>query len=418
MRALSALLAIVLATPSFAEPRAPAIELVESAPVETSLEHDDIPDAKDVWLQMIASARRTIDLSEFYVVDRAPSRLTPILRALAAAVDRGVRVRLIVDADFARHEHETLEQLEHAGKLQIRRYDLHRVTGGVQHAKYFIVDGRDAFLGSQNLDWRSLEHIQELGVRVRVPELVRPLADIFERDWSRAGTPAATPSAAPAHAPDPATDPARAPVAVEGAGVQFVASPRDLLPDRAEWDLPRIVQLIDGAKSAVRVQLLTYETHAHGALFDTLDAALRRAAARGVRVRLLVADWNARPGAIDALKSLSAVPNLEVGLMSIPASTSGFIPYARVIHAKYAVADSDHAWIGTNNWARDYFFASRNVGLVISGAAFATRASPASSTTTGRHPTPAGSTAPTNTRRPARIRPFNLRGSLATPDAR
>jgi hypothetical protein len=29
--------------------------------------------------------------------------------------------------------------------------------------------------------------------------------------------------------------------------------------------------------------------------------------------------------------------------------------------------DGARAWVGTSNWERDYFYASRNVGLVIEG---------------------------------------------------
>ena len=43
--------------------------------------------------------------------------------------------------------------------------DIGTVAGGVQHAKFFIVDGEEVFLGSQNFDWRALKHIHELGVR-------------------------------------------------------------------------------------------------------------------------------------------------------------------------------------------------------------------------------------------------------------
>jgi phosphatidylserine/phosphatidylglycerophosphate/cardiolipin synthase-like enzyme len=35
------------------------------------------------------------------------------------------------------------------------------------------------------------------------------------------------------------------------------------------------------------------------------------------------------------------------------------------------VVDGARAWIGTSNWERDYFYESRNVGLVVEGAAFA-----------------------------------------------
>jgi phosphatidylserine/phosphatidylglycerophosphate/cardiolipin synthase-like enzyme len=47
------------------------------------------------------------------------------------------------------------------------------------------------------------------------------------------------------------------------------------------------------------------------------------------------------------------------------------VPFARVAHAKYMVVDGERAWVGTSNWEGDYFTHSRNVGLVVEGAAFA-----------------------------------------------
>jgi phosphatidylserine/phosphatidylglycerophosphate/cardiolipin synthase-like enzyme len=53
--------------------------------------------------------------------------------------------------------------------------------------------------------------------------------------------------------------------------------------------------------------------------------------------------------------------------VTIPPWSGGFIPYARVIHAKYLVIDDRRCWIGTSNWEWDYFHTNRNVGLVIDG---------------------------------------------------
>ena len=339
------------------------IALVETAPIETTLDHADIPEAADVWVEMIAGARRTIDLAEFYVTSQPKSRLTRVIDALLAAAARGVHVRLLVDDGFARHEAATLGELGATGKLEIRRLDMHARAGGILHAKYFVVDGREAYVGSQNFDWRSLTHIQEMGVRVRVPALVGGLADLFETDWALAG---GGDAAARTHA-----HPATFPVAVgEGrarAELTLVASPRGWLPDESSWELPRIVALLDGAKKSVHVQLLTYQTSAHGHRFDELDAALRRAAARGVAVELLISDWCKRKGCIEGLQALEATPNVAVKLMTIPPWSGGFIPYARVAHAKYLVVDGERAWVGTSNWERDYFYESRNVGVIVAG---------------------------------------------------
>jgi phosphatidylserine/phosphatidylglycerophosphate/cardiolipin synthase-like enzyme len=158
------------------------------------------------------------------------------------------------------------------------------------------------------------------------------------------------------------------------AEVTFVASPQGLLPDESLWDLPRLVALLDSARKSIRVQVLTYKPAGRdGEPFDTLDAALRRAAARGVEVRLLVSDWNTRKGGLVGLLSLASVPHVQVNIETIPPWSGGDIPFARVVHAKYLAVDRARAWVGTSNWERDYFFQSRNVGLFVDSVPFAER---------------------------------------------
>jgi phosphatidylserine/phosphatidylglycerophosphate/cardiolipin synthase-like enzyme len=119
----------------------------------------------------------------------------------------------------------------------------------------------------------------------------------------------------------------------------------------------------------VHLQLLSFGvTDREGRLFDDLDRALRRAAVRGAKVRIILSDWAATKYAVPWLKSLAAVPGVEIRLTSIPAHPDGFIPFARVEHAKYLSVDGNALWIGTSNWSRDYFFESRNLSLFLSGA--------------------------------------------------
>jgi len=198
--------------------------------------------------------------------------------------------------------------------------------------------------------------------------VVRALGAVFELDWAlAAGAPApAAGAGAQAVGPFPArfgTEPVR---------VTPVFSPKGFLPEPATWDLPRLVGLIDGAKRTVRVQLLTYRPRARdGSEFLELEQALKRASARGVKVELMLADWGKRKGTIESLQALHAPPGLTVKLVTIPRASSGFIPFARVVHAKYMVVDGEAAWLGTSNWERDYFTDTRNVGLIIEGPAFA-----------------------------------------------
>ncbi len=237
------------------------IELVESVPIETSLDHPDIPDAFEVWPAMFAAATKTIDLAEFYASDEPgnpQSRLEASVRALEAAADRGVRIRFLAEEKFYGTYPQTLDRLAARKNIEVRRFNVAKLMGGVLHAKYFVVDGREGYIGSQNFDWRSLTHIQELGVRMRQADLVRGLSDVFEMDWALA---AEGDSQRP---PTPAARGNRFPVRMisgrDTTEATFVASPRNWLPDSSLWDLPRIVKIIDGARKTVRVQLLTYKT--------------------------------------------------------------------------------------------------------------------------------------------------------------
>lgn len=144
-----------------------------------------------------------------------------------------------------------------------------------------------------------------------------------------------------------------------------MASPRGLLPDETAWDLPELVAWIDGAARSVDVQLLTYKpAFRDGKPFRDLDAALERAARRGVRVRLFVSHWAVRdPKDVAPLARLGALPNAQVHVVEIPAWSGGPLEFARVSHAKYMVVDGARAWVGTSNWEGDYFFQSRNVSV-------------------------------------------------------
>lgn len=354
----------------------PLFQLVESAPIETTLDHADIPNAAEVWPEMVAAATKELCFAEFYASDKAGSALESTLKAIESATARGVHVRFLLDQRFAQTYPEIPKRLDALDHTAVRFLDLKSVTGGVLHAKYFVVDAREAYLGSQNFDWRSLEHIQELGVHIRSAPIAAELQRTFELDWELAD-PARVQAASAAKAGETsvaAVHTGRAPEAraLIGAGPWLVASPRDLLAPGTTWDLPQLVRLIDGAREHIRVQLLTYKMSTRDdGYWDELESALRRAAARSVKVELLVADWCKRKGTIEGLQGLEPLENVTVKLVTIPPWSGGFVPYARVVHAKYMVVDGARAWLGTSNWERDYFYSSRNVGLVVEDAAFA-----------------------------------------------
>jgi phosphatidylserine/phosphatidylglycerophosphate/cardiolipin synthase-like enzyme len=340
----------------------PALELIESAPVETTLDHDDLRNADVVWLEMIGAAKTSLDFGEFYCSGNAGSRLEPIVAAIEAAAARGVHVRMLADAGMAKTYPEILDRLAKAKGAEVKRWDVKAQFGGILHAKYFVVDHAEVYVGSQNFDWRSLEHIVELGLRVRAPRTAAAFQAVFDADWKLCG------GAPRADAFAGFPQPFGAPEEIGGAKITPAFDPEDGVPDASWWDLPRLIALIDSAKQSVRVELLTYKSADRELGFwDELETALRKVAGRGVKVELLCADWCKRKGTIEGLQSLEALPNVDVELITIPEAASGHIGYARVAHAKYCVVDGARAWLGTSNWEHDYFYASRNAALFIDG---------------------------------------------------
>jgi len=346
----------------------PPLELVETMPVETTLEHADIPDAHVVWLEMIRGARTSIDLAHFYASDQQGSRLEPVVAALEAAAARGVVVRFLAEEKFVATYPQTLERLGSTAGIAVRRFDVAKAFGGVLHSKAIVVDGREAFVGSQNFDWRALEHIVELGLRVRAPQSVRAFAAIFECDWRVAGGTPLAAALAPLRAlPAPLDE-------LDGVRIETRFSPLLGIPGEPWWDLPELVERIDGASKTLQLQLLTYRMVGRDEqYFAELETALRRAAARGVEVRILVADWCKRRGIVEGLQSLEPLEHIAVRFVTIPEHSSGHIPFGRVMHAKTLVADGARLWLGTSNWERDYFHESRNASVFIDGGALPQR---------------------------------------------
>lgn len=357
-------------------PAGGTLTLVESWPIETTLDHPGIPDATDVWVALFDGAKSTVDLGEFYVATEAGSRLETVLAALTRAADRGVKVRLVADAKFAKTYPETLALLDGHAQIEVRKLDLEPSTGGVLHAKFFIVDGRVAYVGSQNFDWRSLTHVQELGFTVDEPRVVDVYERVFAIDWAVAGGAPVADALASAPVVDPLMD--GVPVNVGGGAargtvlVTPVASPTGLLGDERLWDLPHLLGAIERARTRVRLQALSYELVGYDKIeWRALDDALRAAAGRGVKVELIVADWSKSGDKLKSVQALMGVPGVTVKFATIPEASTGFVSFARVVHSKYITVDGEWSWIGTSNLSRDYFHGSRNVGIVARGAPLA-----------------------------------------------
>ncbi|KAK6036213.1 hypothetical protein COOONC_26282 [Cooperia oncophora] len=110
-----------------------------------------------------------------------------------------------------------------------------------------------------------------------------------------------------------------------------------------------------------------------------IDDALRSAAFRGVDVKLLVSQWShSRPAELAFLRSLVAINDglpktlrgkgsITVNLFIVPSTEeqNKKIPL-HVLTKQYMVTDRAADYVGTSNWAGDYFISTAGVGVVMS----------------------------------------------------
>ncbi|MCX6143726.1 MAG: phospholipase D-like domain-containing protein [Ignavibacteriales bacterium] len=368
------ILVILFFLPRIQAQTAPAsdIEIVESIPAGTILDNPDIRNAHEVWLEMIGRTHITLDIEEFYISHEPGKLLEDVLAAIYSAANRGVKVRVIIDGRMYKTYPASADSLGRYRNIEVRRIDFGSIGGGIQHAKYFIVDGKEVFVGSQNFDWRALEHIHELGLRINSKEFASAYSDVFNLDWQLASL---TPEAIKTFSMTRKTY--SMPIRVTGkngdvASVEPTSSPIGWVPDSALWDERAIVGVIDGSQRTLTLQFLSYSpSERRGGKYTVIDDAIRRAAKRGVKVRMIVSDWQKGSLAVTALKELANAPNIEVAFTAIPEWSGGYVSFARVEHCKYIVADESKFWLGTSNCEKSYFYSTRNMGVVCSSPTLA-----------------------------------------------
>lgn len=340
-----------------------SFELIQSIPVDTQLDHPSLRYAEEAWVQMIEEAKLKIDIGQFYISERpknssAPGSLDPVMEALKKAGERGVKIRLMISNALHDREsgiQESFKKIKTFKNVDARIYNIKSLNGGIIHSKYWVIDGKKAFLGSQNFDWRALHHIHELGVLFTETQAVQTLQDLFDADWEYIEdgnysnfTASVTRAPRPVHQLED--------------WIEVVAAPGPFQLTGVSSSIDALENLLRSAKKRVRIQLLSYK------YWRRIDDLLRETAKRGVQVDLLVSHWNIKEPHLGHLQSLSSENNIDVRYSRIPTHSTGRIPFARVIHSKYVVVDEARLWLGTSNWSKSYFTTDRAIEMIIPSA--------------------------------------------------
>lgn len=294
--------------------------------------------------ETLVKATASIEIELYYFAsDNIGSAFADLLMQKAA---EKVKVRLIYDAVGCRETHvDFLQKLEESG-VEIKAYHpflpFGRNYARRDHRKMILVDGEIAFLGGFNLSDEYSEFIsgktawRDTGVQIKDHELVMALEDLFQDSWR--------------------------------GRILKVSDFIRKRPKRPNWSLASAHVVPNYGwqhKSLIRQEYLSAIVHAKKKVWLTnpyfipdrgIRRALRRAAKRGLDVRLLTA------GVTDVHIVRWAGHATYASLLR--AGVRIFEYQERFLHAKTAVVDDDWYTVGTSNLDHLSFFRNLEINLV------------------------------------------------------
>lgn len=362
------------------------IALVESIPEGLEFNSSAVhPSIFQAWLGLLEEAHSSIDIASFYWTltnsdtgthEPTAEQGETILKRLAQLSGK-LAVRIAVNTP-PESQNNDLRLLNNSG-ADIRTVNMRSLTTGVLHTKFWIVDKKHIYIGSANMDWRSLTQVKELGTAIyNCSCLAADLGKIFEAYWFLGDS-----QSVPSPWPDRFTTlynkdtPLQLPLNNTPSRVYLSSSPPSLCAAGRTQDLQSILSVMDDAQSFIYIAVMNYlptmEFSHRKRYWADIDTQLRRVAyEKRVKVRLLISCWaSTQPLMFPFLKSLASVYDLkskldiQVRLFVVPASPKQKeIPFARVNHNKYMVTDRI-AYIGTSNWSGDYFVNTAGSALVV-----------------------------------------------------
>jgi cardiolipin synthase len=125
----------------------------------------------DAIARLLDTARETLDVVNPYVTDRG------MVRRIADAARRGVRVRLFVPANANNWACAAAQHFHHAKLLDAGVRVLEYPT--MLHAKAFVRDGEELLAGTCNLEAWSLQRFFELDLLIRSPAVAAQFDERF-----------------------------------------------------------------------------------------------------------------------------------------------------------------------------------------------------------------------------------------------
>ena len=130
--------------------------------------------SRNDFIALLNSARHTL------IVEAEEMQDSGIEQALINAAKHGVSVEVILPSPGGSSGDSNSQGIDviKSGGVQVRED-----TRLYMHAKIIVVDGRKAFVGSENISTQSLDQNRELGILVSDSGVLNTLQQTFQQDW-------------------------------------------------------------------------------------------------------------------------------------------------------------------------------------------------------------------------------------------
>ncbi|MDP3742470.1 MAG: phospholipase D-like domain-containing protein [Candidatus Micrarchaeota archaeon] len=132
------------------------------------------PGSQNVFENMVRNARNSIEL-EVYTFSSQP-----LEDELAAAVARGVDVRVILEGSISSNFPKSRELLAKGVKVKWGSSSF-----SLTHSKFIIIDGETVIVGSNNWTFHSFNLNREASVKIQNAEVAGKFVEIFNADWEK-----------------------------------------------------------------------------------------------------------------------------------------------------------------------------------------------------------------------------------------
>nr|XP_036847451.1 5'-3' exonuclease PLD4 isoform X8 [Manis javanica] len=248
--------------------------LVESIPQDLPFAagSPSAPPLAQAWPQLLDAARESIHMASFYwsltgpdigVNDSSSRPGEALLQKLQQLLARNISLAVATSSPAPARKSTDLQVLAAQG-AQVRYVPMTQLTGGVLHSKFWIVDGKHIYLGSANMDWRSLTQVKELGAVIyNCSRLAQDLEKTFQTYWVLGAPKAVLPKPWPQSFSSHINrfHPFQGQFDGVPTTAYFSASPLMLCPHGRTQDLDALLAVIGGARVFIYAEVLASAGH-------------------------------------------------------------------------------------------------------------------------------------------------------------